>query len=86
MKRAVATNRLLAALPEKDRRRVLASCEKVELASTDILYEAGTRLRYVYFPTGGFISLVTPLDTCAGLEVALVGSVAANELYDRILG
>jgi len=73
MKAEGMDNRLLAALPNKDRQRILANCELVQLASTDILHEAGTRLRHVYFPTGSFISMVTPLDTCAGLEVALVG-------------
>jgi hypothetical protein len=67
-------NRLLAALPAKDQRRILANCDLVELASHEVLYEAGTRLRNAYFPTGAFISLVTPLDACAGLEVALVGN------------
>lgn len=74
VKSAATGNRLLAALPAKDRRRILASCDLVELASHEVLYEAGTRLRNVYFPTSAFISLVTPLDACAGLEVALVGS------------
>ena len=73
MKADIATNRLLDTLPNKDLQRILASCERVELVSGDILHEAGTRLRHVYFPTGGFISLVTPLDACAGLEIALVG-------------
>jgi CRP-like cAMP-binding protein len=73
MKAAVGTNRLLATLPDQDRQRVLASCDRVDLVSADILHEAGTRLRHVYFPTGSFISLVTPLDACAGLEIALVG-------------
>ena len=73
MKTAVATNRLLVALPDRDRRRMLASCDRVELIPGDLLHQAGTRLRHVYFPTGSFISLVTPLDACAGLEIALVG-------------
>jgi len=68
-----AANRLLAALPAKDRGRILASCEEIDLASSEVLHEAGTPQRHVYFPTSGFISLVTPLDTCAGLEVVLVG-------------
>jgi len=67
-------NRLLAALPRKDRLRILAACEPVQLRSTETLHQAGTRLRHVYFPTGSFISMVTPLDTCASLEVALVGN------------
>ena len=74
MKTSIAANRLLAALPDRDRNRVLAQCVEVELASPDILHEAGTLQRHVYFPTGGLISLVTPLAACAGLEVVLVGS------------
>ena len=70
----IAANRLLAALPAKDRGRILASCDEIELASSEVLHEAGTLQRHVYFPTSGFISLVTPLDSCAGLEVVLVGS------------
>ncbi len=70
----VASNRLLDALPEKDRRHLLAHCDQVELAASDLLYEAGTPLRHVYFPTRGCISQVTPLDVCAGLEVALIGN------------
>ncbi|WP_018971916.1 Crp/Fnr family transcriptional regulator [Rudaea cellulosilytica] len=74
VKSARTSNRLLAALPARDRRRILASCDLVELTSHEVLYEAGTNLRYAYFPTSAFISLVTPLDACAGLEVALVGN------------
>jgi CRP-like cAMP-binding protein len=74
MKPVTTTNRLLASLPKADRKRILAHCDRVDLAAADVLHEAGTPLRHVYFPTGGFISLVTPLDACAGLEVVLVGS------------
>ncbi len=74
MKATVAANRLLATLPQADSRRILARCDQVELQSHDVLYEAGAPLRHVYFPTSAFISLVTPLDACAGLEVALVGN------------
>jgi len=69
-----AGNRLLAPLGEKEQRRFLGSCDSVELAAHDVLNEAGTTLRDVYFPDGAFISLVTPLDTCASLEVGLVGN------------
>jgi CRP-like cAMP-binding protein len=69
-----AANRLLAALPREDRRRLMAGCEPVELALAEVLAEPGERVRHVYFPTESFISLVTPIDGCTSLEVGLVGS------------
>jgi len=67
-------NRLLAALPRKHRERFVSACEPVELAFGEILTEPGERIRHVYFPTESFISLVTPIDSRAGLEVGLVGN------------
>lgn len=67
-------NRLLAALPRKDSEQLLASCEQIELTFAKVLYRAGERVPHVYFPTGSCISLVTPIDGAAGLEVGLVGN------------
>ena len=66
-------NRLLAALPDESSRRFLADCERVELRYGQVLYETSERIRHVYFPTNGFISLVTRLDDGAQLEVGMVG-------------
>ncbi len=68
-----AVNRLLAALPRKDRQRFLAGCESVELTFAEILVEPGERVRHVYFPTASFISVLAPIDGGQRLEVALVG-------------
>jgi CRP-like cAMP-binding protein len=70
---APATNRLLEALPRKDRQRMLAGCKPVELVIAAVLAEPGDPIRHVYFPTESFISLVTPIDSHARLEVGLVG-------------
>ncbi|MHB1202244.1 MAG: Crp/Fnr family transcriptional regulator [Acidithiobacillus sp.] len=70
---APPSNRLLAALPRKDRERFLASCEAAELVFAEVLAEPGERVHYVIFPTGGFISLIMPIDGRAGLEVGMVG-------------
>jgi hypothetical protein len=64
----------LAALPEKDRQRLLASCETVELGVADVLGNPGDPISHVYFPTGSVISLVLPVDGSTGLEVALIGN------------
>jgi CRP-like cAMP-binding protein len=71
---APITNRLLDRLPAKDRARVLSGCEKVELSFAEVISEPGAAIRNVYFPTGGFISLLTPMGKKNWLEVALAGN------------
>lgn len=77
MKTALAahdTNCLLSSLPRKDREQLLANCEQVELSFAEVLYHAGELIPHVYFPTASFISLLTPIDGSAKLEVGLVGN------------
>jgi len=74
IKSATVANRLLASLPDKEAQRFLAGCETIELVFADVLTEPGEPIRHVYFPTGGFISLVEQIDGHAILEVGLVGN------------
>ena len=67
-------NLLLAAIPNAERKRLLASCETVELAFGAELCAQGERTRHVYFPTGGFISLISSIDERSRLEVGLIGT------------
>jgi CRP-like cAMP-binding protein len=66
-------NHLIELLPPKDRRRLLAICEPVDLVLSEVLCEGGQRTRYVYFPLDATISLVTPIDGKPVLEVGMVG-------------
>jgi hypothetical protein len=58
---ALGANRLLAALPHKDRERLLSVCVPVELAVGEILAEPGDAIGHVFFPTESVIAL-----TCHG--------------------
>lgn len=69
-----ASNRLLDALPARDRRHLLDRCEPVELALASVLYEPGERIRRVFFPTESFVSMITPISGHESLEVGLVGN------------
>ena len=70
---APPTNQLLDQLPAKARARMIAACEEVDLVLEDVIDEAGGTIGHVYFPTDGFISLITPMAGHLGLEVGMVG-------------
>lgn len=70
---AAPANRLLAGLSSRGRQPFDASCELVELKFAQVLCEPGDRIRHIYFPVKGFISLVTALDDDTRLEVGMVG-------------
>lgn len=69
-----AANRLLAALPKKDYRRLLPELERVTLTFGDILYEPGDTIGHVYFPEAGIISLLSKVESQKVLEVGIVGN------------
>lgn len=53
---------------------MLAGCEQVELTFAEVLSSPAERIRHVYFPVEGFISLLRPIDGTASLEVEMVGN------------
>lgn len=66
-------NQLIGMLPRRNRLRLLAICEPVQLKLGAGLCEPDEPTRHVYFPTSSFISLVTRIAGEPGLEVGMVG-------------
>jgi CRP-like cAMP-binding protein len=67
-------NRLLACLPSPDRDRILAKLVPNFLKVKTVLFEPGEVVDAVYFPLDGVVSLVTPLEDGAIVEVATIGN------------
>jgi CRP-like cAMP-binding protein len=72
--RAPPTNRLLAALPKDEYQQLLPKLEPFPLVFGEVIYDPGDRIRSVYFPTSGIISLLAAVEDRATLEVGIVGS------------
>ncbi len=68
-----AMNSVLQALSPKENQRLHAHSEQATLVHGDVLCEPGKPIRYVYFPNDAIISLLTPVDGHASVEVGLVG-------------
>lgn len=67
-------NRLLAALPAAVSERLYPHLELVPMSPGDVLFESGTPLRHVHFPTTAIVSLPCILENGACSETALVGN------------
>jgi len=65
---------ILAALPQKEYRRLLPHLEAITLPLDVSLYRSGDAIEYVYFPSDGIISLATKMNDGTTIEVGLIGS------------
>ena len=68
------TNRLLAALPEPEWQRWQPQLEAVELPLGQVLYESGTTLTHVVFPTTAIVSLLYVMENGDSAEIGVVGN------------
>jgi len=71
---AASHNGLLARLSSADRAHVLKVGREVELEFGTTITESNEPIRFAYFPTTSYISLITPNGAAESLEVGLVGS------------
>ena len=67
-------NRLLAVLPDAEWQRWLPQLEAVDMPLGQVLYESGSAMSHVYFPTTVIVSLLYVMDDGASAEIAVVGN------------
>jgi hypothetical protein len=61
-------------LPPDEWQRWLAQLEYIEMPLGQVLYESGTTLSHVYFPTTSIVSLLYVMENGASAEIAVVGN------------
>lgn len=66
-------NRILAATSPVARSALLALLTPAVLTAGDVLYQADTIIRHIYFPLDCLVSLLAPMKGHAALEVSVVG-------------
>ena len=67
-------NRILAALPAEECEYLFRHLELVPMPLGHSLYESGTQMRHVYFPTTCIVSLLCVTEDGAPAEIAVVGN------------
>ena len=66
-------NHLLGALGESEREHLFSHLELVPMRLGEVIYESGSPLEHVYFPTNCIISLLYVMEDGASAEIAIVG-------------
>jgi hypothetical protein len=72
-----AGNRLLDALPDDERARLVAHLDRVTLSLGDVVYEPGGCLDHIYFPTTSVVSLLYTMEDGMTAEMGLAGNDGA---------
>jgi CRP-like cAMP-binding protein len=67
-------NHLLASLPDEAWGRISSRLELVAMPLGEVVYESGSQLTHVYFPTTCIVSLLYVMVNGASAEIAVVGN------------
>ena len=67
-------NHLLAALSAEDYEHLLPDLELVPMPLGWAIYESGSHLNYLYFPTTSIVSLLYVMESGASAEIAITGN------------
>jgi CRP-like cAMP-binding protein len=67
-------NRILAALPDGDRKGLFPYLEQVSLRAGDVLFAPGDRVRQIYFPITSLVSMLAMMEDGTTVEAGVVGN------------
>ncbi len=67
------SNRLLAALPDEDYRRLSRALEPIDFSLGEMLYDSGDEMPYLYFPATSIVSLLYTTENGSTAEMGMVG-------------
>src|SRR3954468_19011179 len=70
-------NLLLASLPPAEFARIAESLDTIPMKLKDVIQKAGQPVAYVYFPGGGFVSVIAVLEDGNMVEVGTTGCEGA---------
>ena len=70
----VGQNRLLKGLGEGDFAHLQSKLQKVPLTRGQVLHPPGERIKHVYFPDNGMISMLTVMQSGEQIETAIIGT------------
>jgi CRP-like cAMP-binding protein len=70
-------NYLFHSIPNNDWEKLLPHIEAVDLPLGKVLYEPGTKMSHLYFPSTAIISLLYALENGSSAEIAVVGNEGA---------
>ena len=69
-----SANRLLAALPAEEYRRLIPDLQPATFSLGEAVYDSGGHMDYIYFPTTSVISLLYTMKDGSTAEMGLVGN------------
>ncbi len=67
-------NHIFEAMPTNEWERLLPLIETIELPLGKVLYEPGTKMSHVIFPSSAIVSLLYALENGSSAEIAVVGN------------
>ena len=70
----VVGNRIVAALPREEYKRLLPYLEPVSLSFKKYLYQSQALIEHVYFPNSGVVSMLNVMEDGGTVEIATVGN------------